>query len=330
MGVPLMIWTRELRSEMADGVESLAGKRVFITGGTGLFGKWLLSVLADSSAEVVVLTRSPDAFVCKNSQFLEHPRITFWQGDVRDFVFPSGHFDYIIHAATPVASDCENEDDLISIIVDGTRRVLEFAATCQADRVLYVSSGAVYGVQPPELTHISETFPCNPTTAYGQGKLSAENLCEESRVDVVIARCFAFVGPSIEQIKQFAIGNFIGNCLRNEPIEIKGDGTPLRSYMFASDLVDWLLAILLRGESGEVYNVGSDVAISISDLAIKVREVVSAHSPIEVRKPVVEGQCVERYIPSNRKAVEMLSLEMKVDLDNSIRMTASSWESSDS
>ena len=298
------------------------GKRIFLTGGTGLFGKWLLTALQGSDAELVLLTRNPEAF-CQAFPLVKTLRVEFVQGDIRDFKFPEGHFDYCIHAATPVVSDDLSDADAVmtAIIVEGTKRVLDFARLADVGRLLYISSGAVYGVHPAELERIPESFPCNPVSVYGKGKLRAEELCLESGLNCVIARCFAFVGPHMPLDAHFAIGNFIGNCLRNEPIVIKGDGTAMRSYMYSSDLVEWLIVMLVRGKAGEIYNVGSDVPISIGDLAMKVRDLSMAKNQIEISLTADKSKAVARYIPCVKKASRALSLKLKVDLDHSILNT---------
>ena len=177
-------------------------------------------------------------------------------------------------------------------------------------------------MQPPQVERIPENFPCNPVTAYGKGKLRAEELCLQSSLDCMIARCFAFVGPQMPLDAHFAIGNFIGNCLRNEPIVIKGDGTAIRSYMYSTDLTEWLLTILVKGSKGNAYNVGSDDAISISDLAHKVRRVLSAENPVEIKKPRLDGCLPSRYLPSIEKAKTLLSLELRVGLEKAIEGAA--------
>ena len=300
-------------------MNTLHQKRIFLTGGTGLFGKWLLDFLQALEVKVVILSRNPAQFPA----LVNNSNITFIKGDVRDFEFPAGSFDYVIHAATEasVKLDQENPDEMYSVIVDGTRRVLDFSKQAGAKRLLYVSSGAVYGVQPPELSRLPESFPCNPVTAYGKGKLKAEQLCLESGVETVIARCFAFVGPWLPLDTHFAIGNFIGNCLRNEPIEIKGDGTPLRSYMYGSDLAEWMLAILLRGESARAYNVGSDEAISIFDLAQLVRNCAGTQNEIIVNGKKVDGTLPARYVPSVGRAKKELALCQRRSLSEAVKQT---------
>lgn len=313
--------------ETSEGVTSFSGGRVLITGGTGFFGKWLLSLFLfagkNPDTEIVVLSRNPAQFAAQYPMFGKSSNITFIQGDVLDFSFPAGPFDYVIHAATETNAklERENPDGLYSVIVDGTRRVLEFSKQAEVKRVLYISSGAVYGVQPPELLRMPEVFPCNPVTVYGKGKLAAEQMCLASGIETVVARPFAFVGPWLPLDAHFAIGNFIGSCLRNEPVEIKGDGTPLRSYMYGSDLAEWLLAILLRGESSQTYNVGSDEAISISDLARLVRECAGTQNEIIVHGNKAPGSLPARYVPSIDRAKNELALRLHCSLPDAIRRT---------
>lgn len=306
-----------------SGLDAFRDKRIFMTGGTGFFGKWLLNHFQGLEVDVIVLSRTPATFLSEFPMFGRNPNVTFIQGDVRDFSFPSGHFDYVIHAATEasVKLDQENPEEMVSVIVDGTKRVLEFSKQAGIHRFLYVSSGAVYGVQPPELSHIPETFPCNPVSAYGKGKLMAERLCLESGVETVIARPFAFVGPWLPLNEHFAIGNFIGNCLRNEPIEIKGDGTPLRSYMYGADLADWLLKILLRGRVNEIYNVGSQDAVSILETARLVRTAAGVFNEIRVLQARNGRRLPERYIPSVGKAMMEIGLRSRYTLPFALEQT---------
>ena len=303
----------------------LAGKKVFLTGGTGLFGKWLVPTLCQLAESVVILTRdSTNAQRSLSPDFYEN--LSLIDGDVRTFCFPNKHFDYLIHAATPVSvsSTIPRSDKLLSIIVDGTKRTIDFARDSRIGKLLFLSSGAVYGPQPKDSELFSESSICSPASTYGKGKLIAENLCLGSGLDCVVARCFAFVGPYMPLNAHFAIGNILGNCLRNEPIIIKGDGQSLRSFMYSTDLVDWLLTMLYASKKNEIYNVGSAVSISIKDLAYLVRKVVGKEKlPIIIQN---DGSMPSSsYIPNNEKATKQLGLNVKIDLENAILKTFQSY-----
>ena len=240
-----------------------SGKSFFITGGTGFFGMWLLESFAHINDQLAlgmratILTRDPAAFARKTPHLAARADLQFIQGDIRSFPFPEGQFDYIIHAATEVRAKLNEEapQEMLDAIIAGSRRVLDFAAQCGVKKLLLTSSGAVYGKQPSEITHISEDYlgapdPLLPGSAYGEGKRLAEHMCcvhaHQHGYEAKIARCFAFVGPHLPLDAHFAIGNFIRDAISGMPIQINGDGTPMRSYLYASDLAVWLWTILFK------------------------------------------------------------------------------------
>jgi len=215
-------------------------------------------------------------------------------------------------------------------IVDGTRNLLEFAVTVGASRILLTSSGGIYGPQPPEVTALSEDWPGspdlrNPANAYSLGKRAAEHLCalyqEAFDIDVVIARCFAFVGPDLPLNVHFAIGNFIRDALTRDAIEVAGDGSPLRTYLDQDDLAHWLLALLARGRPGEAYNVGSDEVVSIAALAHMVRDLLAQDKPVRILGQQQEIQDRNRYVPDIRKARDELGLAVTIPLAEAILRT---------
>lgn len=240
--------------------EQLRGGRIFVTGATGFFGIWLLETFAHANASLnlgaslIGLSRDPEAFCAKVPHLAGEKSITLYRGDVRDFEFPEGPFSHVIHAGTTSSAPVPSAE-MLDTIIQGTRHTLDFATAVGAKRFLFVSSGAVYGKQPPEMNHIPETYngapdPMDPNSAYGEGKRVGELLCatvhREKGLETNIARCFAFVGPGLPLDAHFAIGNFIRDAMKGEPIRVN-DGAPYRSYLYAADLAIWLWTILFKG-----------------------------------------------------------------------------------
>ena len=318
--------------------DNLRGKRIFITGGTGFFGCWLLESFIwanerlELGASAVVLTRDPRAFHIKAPHLAAHPAIQVHVGDVRTFDFPAGKFSHVIHAATETSQAAITEDllDTFDTIVTGTRRTLEFTRQCGAEKFLLTSSGAVYGVQPPELTLIPEDYsgalsPVDPRSIYGEGKRAAELLSvvysKRYGFETKIARCFAFVGPYLPLDTRFAIGNFVRDGLRGGPIRVNGDGSPYRSYLYVADLAIWLWTILFRGISFRPYHVGSDRAVTISDLARMVARCFQPEPEVHIARQPAPGSLPDRYVPSIARAKAELDLEPGVDLQTAIERT---------
>jgi nucleoside-diphosphate-sugar epimerase len=319
--------------------DSLRGQRIFITGGTGFFGCWLLESFAWANerlglgAEALVLTRNLEAFTRKAPHLARSQDIHFQIGDVRDFAFPTGRFSHVIHAATDSSGSLagEHPEILLETIVTGTRRALDFAADCGAKQFLLTSTGAIYGRQPATVTHLAEDYNggpdvSQPQSVYGEGKRMSELLCaiysRQHGLEVKIARGFAFVGPYLPLDAHFAVGNFIRDAMAGGPIKVNGDGTAYRSYLYGADLAIWVLTVLFRGVSNRPYNVGSRQSVSIAELAGAVRRTLAPQAEIQIAQKPVPGQPAARYVPDTARAEQELGLRQWISLDEAIRRTA--------
>ncbi len=341
--------TRDL-DEILDATHPLwhemRGQRLFLTGGTGFFGCWLVesflhinSTLA-LGAHMTVLSRDPERFLDKVPHLRGQAALSLHSGDVRDFRFPEGEFPYVIHAATEASAKqlAEHPHQMLSTILAGTERTLDFAAQARTRKLLLTSSGAVYGPQPPTLTHMPEDFagapdPLLPSSVYAEGKRASELLCAlaahhnlqnglQPSLEIKIARCYAFLGPHLPLNTHFAAGNFLGDALAGRPISIASDGTALRSYLYASDLTTWLWTMLFRAPSLRAYNVGSEEVVSIRELAEVAATAVNPSTPVHVAKSPAPGVLPPRYIPATERAQQELGLHQTVSLDEAFRRTA--------
>lgn len=320
----------------------LRNQRLFITGGTGFIGCWLLESLAWANDKLglniraVVLTRNSKAFASKAPHLASHPAIAFHGGDVRNFEFPEGEFSHVIHAATEAGgkSNADNPLAMFETIVQGTRRTLDFAVKAGAKQILLTSSGAVYGRQPPEMPNIPEDYDgapdaLDPVSAYGEGKRAAEMLCSlyarQHGLEPKIARCFAFVGPYLPLDSHFAVGNFIRDTLRGGPVLVNGDGTTYRSYLYAADLAIWLWTILLRGRVCRAYNVGSSEALTIAEIARLAASASPTPVAVKIANAAVPGRTGGRYVPDTQRAEKELALRPTITAESGIRRTMA-WQ----
>ena len=310
---------------------------IFITGGTGFFGKALLRYWKSTGSsfnKIFILSRDPESFLKKHADLIAELNVEFIQGDILEAsaIKLNENIDYVLHAATDsTIGPSLGRLEVFNQIVKGTEEVLKFSVNHHCKRFLLTSSGAVYGPQPKDIDTIPESYmgspdPSDPNSAYGLGKRSAEHLCalysQQYGFEYVVARCFAFVGVDLPLDAHFAIGNFIRDALDGKDIIVNGDGSPIRSYMHQDDLADWLVQILMEGQSGVAYNVGSDEGVSIKELAYAVRNFLDSNAGVEIQGTKI-ASARNKYVPDISLAKSSLKLSLKYDLKKSVIETAS-------
>ena len=314
----------------------LNNKKIIITGGTGFFGIWMLQTLCtlirDHSFEIelYVVSRNPKLFIDSNKNFPFEKYITFIKGDVVNFVMPRIEIDYLIHMATTAATETfSGEDQLkkIDLLYRGTKNTIENATKNGVKKVLFTSSGVVYGqskckflteniLEAPKTTDIS--------AALGEGKRIAEYLISYyaamRNYKFSIARCFTFYGPYLPLDIHYAIGNFVRDAMYHDKIVVKGTGQDLRSYLYMGDACVWLLNLLTQADN-EIYNVGSSTAISILETANKVRDIISPKKEIEILGKFESVGNFGRniYIPNNKLITNKYKLREWTTLSDGIK-----------
>lgn len=332
-----------------DSLARLKNKKIFITGGTGFFGKWLMQSLLHMNKEQNANMHF--TLVCRNTKrslaeqsWLNSPSVKLIQADLKTYQPISEAFDFFIHAATSADAKLNQEqpEEMCATILDGTLSALKQARVSQKisgqiSPFLLTSSGAVYGRQNYKINWLSEDQLQGPditdaNNAYAEAKRLSELYCQfanhRKEIDLKIARCFAFCGPYLPLDTHFAVGNFLRDALSNKTIVIKGDGSPQRTYMHPVDLIPWLLKILTHGQSGLPYNVGSDEKVTIGELAESVlkacRKVNSqlAQKPAQILGAPMDPALRNDYTPSIARAQEFLQLKLTYDLDKTLKATA--------
>jgi nucleoside-diphosphate-sugar epimerase len=257
------------------------------------------------------------------------------QGDAASFAFPKEPVDLMIHAAAEVQnSNADLPNKVVNQQLKATERFIDLCRQNPKSKVLFTSSGAVYGQIPTDITHVPESYlgapdVSNPNAAYGEAKRVSELLLHSAQLefslDFKISRTFAVVGAHLPLESHFAIGNFIGQGLQHSHICVSGDGTATRSYLHMAEHTLWLFKILFHGTAARAYNVGSDDSRSILEIAQAVKTEFP-DSKVEVAHQSQTNQPVSRYVPSIERIKKELNLQIEIPLSTAIQRTIQWWK----
>lgn len=310
---------------------------LLVIGGAGFFGKSILDSYKRGLLRrwninsLILLSRNATLLGLTNSDILD-PTVHLINADIsKCLTVPSA--DFVIHAAA--SSDAKNYLEIPEIeklnIQSGTFNYCNLAKKYHRNsKILYVSSGAVYGQQPQNIKSIPESYsvtteinelPLNKR-GYASAKRESENAIIQlgkEGLNVSVARCFSFVGKYLPLDKHFAIGNFIKNAIERKPIIIHSNYTVYRSYMYSDDLIIWLMTILDgSNKTAPIYNVGSDEKISLSSLGSLIGK---KSGQILIKPKEFDTSNIDIYIPSIDKAKKELNLKLEYSVVEAIEKT---------
>ncbi len=303
-------------------------RNILITGGAGNIGASLARrLVADPDNRLVVV----DNLLTGRKEKLPGEQFrnwTFIRADVNKLadlapIIVSGRFDFIFHYAAVVGVERTLANPkLVLDDLEGIRNVLDLAKNTGVKRVFYSSSSEVYG-EPVELPQREATTPLNSRLPYAIVKNVAEAFCrvyqQEYGLDYTIFRFFNTYGPL--QSADFVISRFIGKALRNEDLVIYGDGSQTRTFCYIDDNLDVTEQCLKHGGlKNDVMNVGSDVELTIRDLAALIIRLLQSRSKIVHAPPLKEGDMTRRC-PDIGKMREVLKRDL-TPLEEGIRKTA--------
>jgi len=308
---------------------------LLIIGGSGFFGRSILDAFQRDLLKpwainkIIIFARHPEILL-KECPMLIDWRVDLIPGDIT-LASHIPEADYVIHAAasTDVRDYLLKPDEEKTNIEKGTQHYCELAMECHRNsKIVYVSSGAVYGFQPDDIDEFSENYDSPDLSSLSDGKRdyalakrASENIIKVFRdkgLNINIARCFAFVGPWLPRNQHFAIGNFIEDIINKRPIKVLSTHYVYRSYMYADDLVHWLMSIIdYNNGKCSIFNIGSDEPIELSDLASKLANIYN----LTVQNTPKTSKKKDRYIPAIKKANNELSLSLNFNLIHSIQET---------
>lgn len=323
-------------SDTAELWKDWQNARLFITGGTGFLGAWLLRAVFAANkrfgldVSVSALSRNPARFLEAFPEFAAEKKLRMIRGDAAAFRPPPETFDYIVHAATDADAETNrlHPERVLFANIEGTKKTLELAGRDKTRGYLFTSSCAVYGpatVNPIPETCLSGPDPTRPTSTYAEAKRVGELLCglaAAKSIPARIARIFSVVGPGLPLDRHFAVGHFIRDALAGGPITITGDGTSIRSYMYVAEQIAWLLHILCRGAPGLAYNAGINRGASLLTVAETIADLAGLpRSAIDVKGGGNYAHSVSTLVPDTARAEEKLGLRARVDLSAALART---------
>ena len=330
----------EINQNSVSDLEEIVNKPLVITGASGFVGTWLtLSWVSarkklNGHGKLLITSRNPQLLLPLSNVIDSRSPITALASDIRNLHIPSEFRNgNLIHAATPASAALNTSDPaaMLKVIIEGQERVIVEAVRMN-NRLLFLSSGAVYGRQPLDLSHLPETWEGAPqigdsNSAYHEGKRVAELMgniaATKQGLHFISARLFAFIAPFLPLGTHFAAGNFIHDAVTSNQIEIQSGGGSVRSYLYATDLCSSLWALIARGESMRAYNVGSEREVTIKNLALEVASCVNRDADVVVHG-VDNSENVNRYVPSVDRALNELGISQIVSLAQAISRT-STW-----
>ncbi|HNY29701.1 MAG TPA: NAD(P)-dependent oxidoreductase [Fibrobacteria bacterium] len=309
---------------------------LFFTGGTGFVGSWMNAVLLHAvdlgSLEVRLrlLTRDPDRIRKDQPQIAAHRCVKLVRGDVLGDGWDCEGASHLVAGATEASAALIKERPrlMLESIVDGTRRTLDQVEKAGTARVLFLSSGAAAGPQPPGLERVREEQyfgldPFSPRIVYAEGKRLAElllTLHRQASFSFTSSRMWAFVGPLLPMDTHFAVGNFLLDALSGRKIRILGDGTTIRSYQYAAEMAAWNWVLLASGRNATAYNVGSDRAVTTRELA-SLCSGLAGGAGFEVLGTPDASRRTDVYVPEVSRMKDEFDLVNQVDLEASISRT---------
>jgi len=326
-------------SKLSDLFAQLKNKSFFISGASGFFGRCLLEVLLhlneqhNLNIKIYAVSRNVDNFKKKFPPLRDASVVEVIESDISALKNFALKVDYVIHAACDTAAEKlkNSPAKFLEENYSGTVNMLEIARLNKDCKFLYLSSGAIYGSQNLDMKLRLESDLLAPdlqkiSSVYGEAKRLGETLCAiyaaSYGVQTKIARCFSFVGPYMSFNGHYAIGNFIRDVAENKDVVLQSKSQTYRSYLYSTDLIIWLMRILISAPSGSTYNVGSSHEVLIEDLAGLVIKTLSSKSKIAfLGGEGFNTSSSSRYIPSNDKVKKELGLEEYTSLEKAIKNT---------
>lgn len=274
--------------------EKLYNRSILISGASGLIGSFFVDVIMHKNQKeglnctIHALGRNEQKVrerfaYCHNTDFFK-----FYICDINEPFLNKelGEMDYVLHLASNTHPFQYSTDPIGTITTNiiGVKNMLDFAVEHKARRMVFVSSNEIYGENRGDVETFNEDYcgyiDCNTMRAgYPESKRCGEALCQaylhQKELDIVIARLTRSYGPTMLMSDTKAISQFFRKAIAGEDIILKSAGNQYYSYTYVADAVSGLLTVLLKGKTGNAYNIADETSdIKLKDLSALIAETV--------------------------------------------------------
>lgn len=321
--------------------ETFEGKRVLITGACGFLGRYFVETFLASNEYARKCAIKPCEIIAMDNlvgcsskpNWPDDPSLIFVNHDITIPFYPERPFNYVLYAAGIASPHHYRKLPILTLEVatKGFQNILN--VTSRDTRILFFSSSEIYGDPDPAHVPTKESYrgyvnSMGPRSCYDESKRLGETLAHIYHTSfdrpIMVVRPFNVYGPGMQRTDYRVLPNFADKIMKNEPVTVYGPGTQTRTFCYATDAISGFLQILVKGKSGEAYNIGNtDPEISMLDLVEVLAKVLKGDYKVEcIVAPHPESYPPDepqRRCPDLSKAKSDLDYAPQVDLETGLR-----------
>lgn len=334
------LYINELYEFIKDVKLDINNKSILIAGATGLICSYLVDVLMlfnkeyDLNIKVFAVGRSKKRAYERFEAYFGNSNFDFIEHDISEALNLDFDIDYIINGAGNSHPYVFALDPVGTMVANfnGMYNIMEYSRLHNVKRILYISSGEVYGKSSNEINEFCEDYSgyidfTNPRACYPSSKRATETLCEsyikQYNIDTVIVRPCHIYGPTMTENDSRVIAQFIRNVISKENIIMKSEGKQIRNYCYVSDAVNAILKVLFEGKKGEAYNISDkNSIISIKELAEICASISKKNVIVSIPSDFEKSgySTVDRAVLNSNK-IENIGWKSKISIKSGLKRT---------
>ena len=325
---------KNIAEELKEFYNEIEGKTILIAGGKGFLGTYFTNVLSEINEvlskpiKIIVLD---SLITAKDKENSNDSNVDFLEQDISKKIEIKDNVDYIIHAASIASPPTYRKFPIKTVDVNyqGTRNLLEIAKNKKIKSMLLLSSSEIYGdpdIFPTPESYVGKVSCIGPRACYDESKRLAETISilyyQQYNIPIKIARPFNIYGPYLNLNDGRIIPDFMNNAINKSEIIIHSDGSPTRSFCYASDAISAFFKLLFSKHDGIICNVGNDEEVSVKKVASMIQNIIEGPISIKMIKsedPNYTKDNPQRRCPDLSLIKKSINYEPKIKLEEGLK-----------